>query len=184
MIIGISGRARAGKDLLASFMIAEGWTKLSFAKALKNDAKELFGLTEEHVNGIYKDEPCEFLNDYSPRQFMIEYGNLIRKYDENYWVRLVMIVASKDSTKNYVVTDLRYPNEVEVIRNYGGLTIRLDRHASRDGLVSAETNASPSETALDKYSKWDFHLPAELNETESQLGSFWEVVKAVISARV
>lgn len=184
MIIGISGKARAGKDLLASFMVKEGWEKLSFAKSLKNDVKEAFGLTNDHVNGALKEEPCELLNGYSPRQLMIEYGNLFRKYDEDHWVRLAMAETSHNPGVNYVVTDLRYRNEVEIIRNYGGLIVRLDRHYSRDSMVTPETNASPSETALDGYNKWDFHLPAELNETESQLNSFWNVIKAVISSRV
>lgn len=184
MLIGISGKARAGKDLLASFMVAEGWVKLSFAKALKDQVKQSFNLTDIHVNGALKETRLESLNGYSPRELMIDYGNLFRKYNENYWVNLVMEEAVKDTTKNYVITDVRYKNELEIIRNYSGFLVRLERHESRSGLVSAETNASPSETALDDYKKWDFHVPAELNETESQLQSFWSVIKSVISARV
>lgn len=58
MIISVSGYARSGKDTMADVLIKEkGFIKMSFAKALKDICKEVFELTEEHVNGDLKDIP-------------------------------------------------------------------------------------------------------------------------------
>jgi hypothetical protein len=48
---------------------------------------------------------------------------------------------------NWIITDTRFPNEAQAIKDAGGIVIRVDRPG-----VSA-INAHPSETALDN---WDF----------------------------
>lgn len=183
-MIGISGKARAGKDLLASFTIKDGWHRLSFADALKLKVKSEFALEEAHVNGALKEVQLESLNGHSPRELMIDYGNFRRKYDPDFWVKAIASHIESHSEFNYVITDCRFINEIEMVRNHGGYLVRLERHPSRDSMVSSETQASPSETALDKYAKFDFILAAELNETPSQLASFWEVIKAVINVKL
>lgn len=184
MLIGISGKSKAGKDELFKFAKLSGFEKVSFASPLKTMAKEAFGLDEYQVNGDGKDEVTELLDGHTPRELLIELGNLYRRYDSQYWVKAAMKYVQENSDRNFMVTDVRYVNEAEAIRNNGGIIVRLERHPSRDGLVSAETKASPSETALDDYKKFDFVLDAADNATPDDLVKFWNVLLAVTSIKI
>ena len=57
---------------------------------------------------------------------------------------------------NWIITDMRFPNELEAVKSRGGITIRVNRpydSLNQDSLFSLqkqqETNNHPSETALD-----------------------------------
>lgn len=49
---------------------------------------------------------------------------------------------------NWIITDVRFPNEAEAIKQRGGILIKMER-----GLHTGE---HPSETALDNYQGWDW----------------------------
>jgi len=58
MILGITGRARAGKDTLASIIKQESGVRVSrwqIADPLKAYCRDLFGWTEEHTDGGLKE---------------------------------------------------------------------------------------------------------------------------------
>ena len=48
---------------------------------------------------------------------------------------------------NWIITDLRFPNEFEAIKNRGGVCIKIDRQSSSNSKL-----LHPSETALDSHS--------------------------------
>lgn len=50
---------------------------------------------------------------------------------------------------NWIITDVRFPNEVKAIKDKGGIIIRVNRYGMPEG------DAHESETALDKYTEWD-----------------------------
>ncbi len=62
----------------------------------------------------------------------------------NTWVNALM--ADYTEKSNWVVTDTRFPNEAQAIKNAGGIVIRIERPG-----VGA-INAHPSETALKDWS--------------------------------
>lgn len=64
----------------------------------------------------------------------------------NIWVNSLM--ADYNPTLNWIVTDVRFPNEAQAIKNHGGYLIRVNRNT---GLTSEH----PSETALDNYDGFD-----------------------------
>jgi hypothetical protein len=70
----------------------------------------------------------------------------------NAWVNALMAdykPAKMDqyNPSNWIVTDVRFPNEAEAIKDRGGIIIRIDRPGVEP------VNAHPSEIALDN---WDF----------------------------
>lgn len=100
-----------------------------------------------------------------------------REQDDNYWVnktiQRVLALACK-GTSSYI-TDSRFPNEADAVRDAGGLTIRLlvspeeqeRRIAARDGLtISAAARAHVSETALDNYE--NFHVVVDTDELDAK----------------
>ena len=119
--------------------------------------------------------------DLKPRAFMQWLGtDVCRKHDPDCWVRTLktslrakyqqfLTEQDDDEIVNYtspdnfgvVISDLRFPNEVEAIRTYQhGYVIRFDasddvreaRLISRDGVAQSEHSGHASETALDSLS--------------------------------
>lgn len=107
----------------------------------------------------------EAVKDHYPaaRRFLQRLGDGVRQFDPEFWVRAGMAQAEDlrtESTTLYawaeneiakigpnpvVITDVRYPNEADAIREAGGLLFRITRPGVDDG----DTHAS--ETALDGY---------------------------------
>lgn len=85
---------------------------------------------------------------------------------------LTMII--NDSPSNWIVTDVRFPNEAAIIKNKGGILIRVERDLScqickltkgeRRGLICKEITCPngrykhESETALDNYDDFDYTI--------------------------
>lgn len=59
-----------------------------------------------------------------------------------------------DTMPNWIITDVRFPNEVEAIKQKNGLLIRIERDYVDRGAVEDPKMQHPSETALDNYPKW------------------------------
>jgi len=178
-VIGVSGKARAGKDSLFAIAQNDGFEKLSFAAELKRRAQQDLGLTDVHTDGALKETVLESLNNNSPRSFLIELGNLYRKYRPSFWVDIVLSKIKENPDKKYMITDVRYPNEAEALKSVGGIIVRLERHPSRDFLVDDKTKQSISETALDNYQGFDFVLSGGNNAVMDDLKHFWTLIKAV-----
>lgn len=178
MIIGISGKRGAGKDLLGGILVYHGVKRFSFAGSLKDECKRLFNIGEEHVNGNLKEVPQEKLGNHSPRELMIDFGQFARKFSLNgmFWVNWLYNnkLAQLAPDQLACVTDVRFKNEADFIRNKGGIIIRLERKPELNiykGVIN-----DPSETELDDY-KFDMVLPAEKNINPSSLERFAYEVK-------
>lgn len=157
----------------------------------RNDVAELISVTQEIslakakviVDYIWDElkENSE-LNAYSRtkgiRSALQYWGTEVRReQDDNYWVnktiRRVLLEACK-GVSSYI-TDSRFPNEADAVREAGGLTIRLlvspeeqeRRISSRDGLkISEDARNHVSETALDDYE--NFHIVVDTDEHDAK----------------
>lgn len=154
MIVGISGKSRSGKTMLAQELEhLYGWKHLSLAKALKQKAKVEFGLTEAEVNGFRK----EIVSRYPPltnRQILIQLGGAYRNIDKDFWIKNLAM----DSDNTNVISDVRFKNEADWIRSQGGLVIRIERAVELRGTDSNDL----SETELDDYA-FDCRIPESRN---------------------
>lgn len=56
---------------------------------------------------------------------------------------------------NWIITDLRFPNELQAIKDRGGLLIRINR-SDENGMAIKSGYHHISETALDYYTDWDY----------------------------
>lgn len=56
---------------------------------------------------------------------------------------------TNDDYPNWIITDVRFPNEVQAVRDRGGILVRVNRFGMND------TSTHESETALDNYKDFD-----------------------------
>jgi hypothetical protein len=139
-IIGLSGKIGAGKTYLAMYMLTRyGYPKTSFADRLKEDIQSL-GFAHEKV---YRIKPPHI------RKLLQIYGQAWRAEDPYHW-----IIACMDSVHRLqklapnvpvVIDDVRFANECEVIREKGGIIIRLENTGKEND------DSDVSETELDDY---------------------------------
>lgn len=145
-IIGLAGYARSGKDSVAARLVeAYGFTRFAFADALKRAALALNPMVDSYhrLSHVVNEEGWESAKSHGEvRRVLQHFGMGIRDIDPDFWVRIVLdqFYARENGA---VITDVRFPNEAERIRNIGGIIVRV----VRPGV--GPVNGHASETALD-----------------------------------
>lgn len=160
-IIGLSSRKRSGKDSIGQYLEREhGYTIDYFAKPLKEAVRNIFHWSKAHTDGpVDKGEPDlkEAIDEFwgkSPRLVMQLFGTEVgRQIDVEVWVKSLQLRVQQGLASGhvkYVVTDVRFPNERDMIRRLGGVVWRVERPS-----LGASGDLHPSETALDNLTDWD-----------------------------
>lgn len=164
MIIGIHGKLEAGKTSLTSHFVAQGFKELLFADGLKGMICALLGCSRPQLEDhTFKNTEVPWLG-ITPRTLMQSLGTEWgRGVDEDLWVRRTMNEAG--AYPNVVISDMRFPNEFEVVRRAGGRTIKIVRDIDRSG----PQHQHPSETALDHLPDYAFDYRVENNGTLEDL---------------
>jgi hypothetical protein len=160
-LIGLTGRAGAGKDTAADYLCAEyGFVRASFAEPLKSMLEAM--LEHANIDHIWLHEPG-FKNEAIPglavsaRELMqtlgTEWGR--RLIHTDLWVQLLDrhlgIRAGHPVHDRIVITDVRFQNEGEWVRANGGHLLRLAREqavAVRAHESEAHIEALMADTAL------------------------------------
>lgn len=148
MLVGLIGKARAGKDTAAAILVEEfGFTRFAFADALKDAFAEYHGIPRCWCDGIEEDGtpldrervPAFFEPDIfsmsSPvtiRQGLQRFGMAMREqFGEDFWVdRLAERLFGHPTAERFVITDVRFDNEVAFVRGAfvnGGTVLGVDR---------------------------------------------------------
>jgi hypothetical protein len=149
----------------------------NFADILKTDiCINMLGLTYDQCYGTddNKNEMTNIVwNDkkLSARDVMQVVGtDIFRKLDTNVWVRSTINKIIRDKPDLAVITDCRFPNEVDSIKQSGGKVIRLTRNPFQSDHIS--------ETVLDKdsydWSNFDYVVD---NSDVSLLDQFTQIKK-------
>ena len=160
IIVGISGRARSGKDTVASLLHSRYYYRvLHFADALKGACREVFNFSDAQLYGDEKETIDPFW-EFSPRQAMQQVGDGLRKHvAADIWIKALARViqkADKSGMTRVVIPDLRYANEAVFLRSlpHAVKLFRITRDAA-SSLISATAATHASETELDNYTYWD-----------------------------
>lgn len=116
--IGLIGANGAGKSTIADYLVAEhGYRKLSFAEPLRE-----FAMLDETFAAIVNNVGYRQAKDSNPkiRQYLIDLGEGIRKYDPVYFVKaLAQQITDMDPGKPWVIDDVRKQVEVNFLHDMG-----------------------------------------------------------------
>jgi hypothetical protein len=173
MIIGVCGLIGAGKDTIADYLVnIHQFRRDSFAATLKDAVSAVFGWDRELLEGRTRQsrewreqvDPwwAERLGmpNLTPRWVLQYWGTeVVRKsFHDDTWIASLenKLRRSKDDV---VISDCRFPNEIQAIKRAGGLVIRVHRGPDPEWYQLAEkVNSGPhnmawttSKIALDKY---------------------------------
>lgn len=139
LLIGIAGKARAGKDTLATLLYEQyGFLRTAFATPLKIAAAEAFSIP---IAQFHSQEGKEAHNSYwgtTNRTLLQTFGEaMCQEYGKDFWVkRWYLDYQSFAETDHVVVSDVRKDSEAEFIRRLGGTIVHLQRDGA--GLQGTE----------------------------------------------
>jgi len=164
MIIGLSGYARSGKDTVAEYLVGQyKFVQKSFAEQIKLGMYLLDPiLVVDEVGPMrYKNlvdsYGLDFVKEKYPeaRRLLQVFGTEVGRdlFGKNFWVDLTLNQVNLEHT---VISDVRFINEADSIREKGGQIWRVNRSA-----VKPVTNHQ-SEVDLDGY---NFDLVIDNNKS-------------------
>lgn len=120
MLIAMCGKSGAGKDTVADYICKEyPYFKESLATPIKNMVKDTFVLTDEQVyDRIKRNEPLENWQPWTVVKLLQIIGKELFRdnIDEIIWAKSLWL-RIKNSPKNYILTDCRFPNEIEYFKS-------------------------------------------------------------------
>lgn len=142
-LIALSGKQLAGKDQVAHWICTHlpGFIQCPIAQAIKESYAQQHGLTLAEIEA----------HKAQHRPGLIALGDWGRAQDADYWLHAVL-----NKPRPLVVSDMRLPRELALLREAGAYCIRVE--ASRGVRVSRGTLTAeddPTETALDAVTNWD-----------------------------
>ena len=139
MIIGICGLIGSGKGTVGDILVEQGFTKVSFADKLKDGVATIFGWNRAMLEGDtdesrnWREQPDDFWTqetgrNITPRIVLQEFGTECMRdgFDDSIWVSLLK-KQMLDNPGDYVVPDVRFRNEQDMIRKLGGEIWRVQR---------------------------------------------------------
>ncbi len=155
--------------------VKSNWKIKKFAKKVKEVASLLTGIDVENfenrgfkdsllgkewgtvksnvLNSVTPFNNVEFNELISVRELLQKIGTdcLRNNLHKNVWVNALFNNVSKD--RNIIITDVRFLNEMESIKNRNGITIRINKHFKEESLTEniflKKTEEHPSEKELD-----------------------------------
>lgn len=180
LLIGFGYKARQGKNSAALAVLnaspLDSHARLyAFADALRAEVakvlKESGGLAELVQRGWFIGDggprtlgnckvtlPAWVKDEIGkPRTLLQWWGTDYRRtQDANYWTDRLKDTLERDKPEMALVTDVRFPNEVDAIHALGGYVVKVVRTTPPDVKVPAH----PSENELDGFTGWDFTIEA------------------------
>ena len=173
MIIGISGKARSGKDEVAKYLVKNhGFHRRAFADSLKDAARAIFGFNNDQVYGTKKEVVDEYWQR-TPREILQLLGTecLRQGYGDDVWVRSLYKHILNTDCERWVIPDVRFISEVEGIRAWGGVIWRINR----PGLVDVGIAGHASEHELDNFIDFD-----DMIHNDGSLEILWARIEVIL----
>ena len=141
MIIGIAGFQGSGKDTIADYLQnIYGFKRDSFAATLKDAVAAVFGWDRDLLEGrttesrAWREQVDPWwanrlnMPGLTPRLVLQKWGTEVarKSWHDDTWIASLENKLSR-AHNDIVITDVRFPNEIQAVRNAGGIVIRVVR---------------------------------------------------------
>ena len=174
-IVAFTGPKGCGKDTAAKGLLdlnQKHRTNFFHRQMMAGPAKAIaamaFGLTEEQIEDrVLKETVLERFPYLCPRQLVIDVANWYRdQYSGHVWAHAWERIASGKANKwgCFVITDIRFPEEIEMLRRHDSILIYVNRR-------EAEEELAKKQAAGDKLAQ---------NVSESHYGLLYDNADAVV----
>lgn len=170
-VLGLGSTKQVGKDTFCANLAGSGISvrRFAFADALKNltspIAHEFFGAAPDELYGAEKE---------LFRKVLITVGELGREIDPGFWVNKVRLAVleslSSPDIDLRVITDMRYPNEVNAFRQAFGedfMYVQLERIGAPDPTPSEMIHLEEMRILADHTIIWNSDKGSILTTIES-----------------
>lgn len=134
-IIALTGAKGCGKDTTAQILHSAYHVSgkrrvrpIAFADPIKYEVMRIFGLPLIVDYDAFKRSVLSYSGrTIEGRQVVREIGMLMRRYDVNQFVDYVDNKMQQDPDAIWVITDLRFDNELIHLQNLGAKIVKIDR---------------------------------------------------------
>lgn len=170
-ILSLSGLIGSGKDTVADYLESEyGFTRMSFAGSLKDAVSVIFGWDRQMLEGRTSEarEEREKIDEWwsnrlhikhlSPRWVLQYFGTEVCRVGFHQDIWLASLENKLRTKDDIVVTDTRFPNELQMLSNKG-LLVHIKRGEYPEWWAQAQL-ASYSPKALEYMTDSGIH-PSE-----------------------
>ncbi len=182
-MIGLTGKKRSGKSTAAAHLEAKGFVRVNFKDALLEEMLSNFPdlitricETMDRLEYDGRSWTANRLLDEKPplmRSLLQNYGTEVRrKENEDYWVAQWQDTIIGHEAEHIVADDVRFKNEAQAIRDFGGIIIKIIRP------YLPHTDTHSSETEMD-FIRPDYTisvLTGELDQLHKQLDDIVNVL--------
>ena len=171
-IFGLAGKKRAGKDTVFSIArdLVDGQAgRVAFADPLKREVAAATGMPETFVEA----------NKSQFRPVLQWWGTEFRRqyFGADYWINQMAeeIRVMRRVVDVLFITDVRFPNEGDWVRDMGGTMVRVERD------VAGTRDGHSTEVDMDSYRHYDHTLDNHGTVQELAMG-VGEMLRKFLSA--
>ncbi len=163
MIIGLCGLIGAGKGTVSDILVEQGFTKVSFADKLKDGVADIFGWDRALLEGDtdesrqWREQRDDFWSaetemEITPRLVLQLFGTdcMRNGFYEGIWVSTLK-KRIIDHPGDYVIPDVRFRNEQNMIRELGGQIWRVQRGDIPEWYGCAMLDNTTGSTLMEAY---------------------------------
>jgi hypothetical protein len=179
-LIGLAGKAGAGKDTVADYLWEkEGAIKIAFADALRAAGTSIFGLgLINFLDRDLKEAEVKYWG-MTPRRMLQLLGTEATKpvFGDDIWLkRWFLSYSAVRDTDHVVVPDVRFDVEAEAIRHLGGTIIHIVRPGTA---LSGAAAQHASEAGVTPRADGDMYLSnsSSIEELHHKVDELWGTIK-------
>jgi len=149
-IIAIAGLKGSGKNTVADIIQTlydehVDFETIAFADPIRKQIEHIFSLDGSNKQyDSFKRSTMLFNVGYPgsqsiySRRAVREIGMLMRSYDEDQFVRYVSTKIISNPNKCWIITDLRFPNELDFLISANALIVKVNRDVEKDNHITEQ----------------------------------------------
>jgi dephospho-CoA kinase len=163
MLVIFVGKIGSGKTTAANILKKYSFEEETFAEPIKQfllsigfNYKDVYGSQDEKlkVNKFWNVSGREFMQKFATDIMRNQLKTVLPQIDlgdSTVWVRAMEKKILNNTSKNIVIGDGRFPDEIMLIKKYGGIVIKVDRPSNNNYDNSVHESESYFDTIIPDY---------------------------------